>query len=209
VAVGIHPHHVAEADESTWQRLEQLAADPRVAAIGEIGLDFFRNLSPPDVQRHAFARQLELAVRVDKPVLVHDRDAHKAVTDALVAWVESGDTASPASDPPKGILHCFSGDAAMAARLAARGFLVSFALPVSFRSAAGPRAAAPELRDEAILVETDAPWLSPGADGRNEPTTALSVAFELARLRGTSPEAIARAANANLARLLQLEATPA
>jgi TatD DNase family protein len=209
VAVGIHPHHVAEAHESTWQRLEQLAADPRVGAVGEIGLDFFRNLSPPDVQRDAFARQLELAARVDKPVLVHDRDAHEAVTDALLAWAESSNAAARASGPPKGVLHCFSGDAAMAASLAARGFLVSFALPVSFRSAVGPRAAAPELPDEAILVETDAPWLGPGGDRRNEPTTALRVSAELARLRGTSPEAIASAANANLARLLRIEAPQA
>jgi len=202
--VGVHPHHAGEADEAAWARLEALAGDPRVRAVGEIGLDFFRNLSPPDVQRDAFARQLDLARRVGKPALVHDRDAHETVVGALLAWMRDGAEASPpgAASVP-GVLHCFSGDAEMAATLAARGFLVSFALPVSFRSAAGPRAAAVQLADDAILVETDAPYLGPGSDRRNEPTTTLRVAVELARLRGTSAEAIASAANANLGRLLQ------
>ena len=202
--MGLHPHHATSADEAAWAGLEALAADPRVRAVGEIGLDFFRNLSPPDVQRDAFARQLDLARRVGKPVLVHDRDAHEAVTSALVAWMGDGaEAAPPGAASIRGVLHCFSGDAEMAATLAARGFLMSFALPVSFRSAAGPRAAAAQLADDAILVETDAPYLGPGSDRRNEPTTTLRVAAELARLRGTSPAAIAGAANANLGRLLQ------
>jgi len=211
--VGVHPHHAGEADEAAWARLEALAADPRVRAVGEIGLDFFRNLSPPDVQRDAFARQLDLARRVGKPVLVHDRDAHEAVTGTLLAWEGHSAAGTPDSSdvPPsatrvEGVLHSFSGNAEMAATLAARGFLVSFALPVSFRSAAGPRAAAAQLADDAILVETDAPYLGPGSDRRNEPTTALRVAAELARLRGTSAETIASAANANLGRLLQADA---
>jgi TatD DNase family protein len=212
-AVGVHPHHAGEADEGAWARLEALAADPRVRGVGEIGLDFFRNLSPPDVQRDAFARQLDLARRVGKPVLVHDRDAHEAVTGALLAWTQGaaasahdGSTATPGAAWVEGVLHCFSGDAEMAATLAVRGFLVSFALPVSFRSAIGPRAAAVQLADDVILVETDAPYLGPGSDRRNEPTTALRVAAELARLRGTSAETIASAANANLGRLLQADA---
>jgi len=206
-AAGIHPHHAAEADEAAWARLELLAADRRIAAIGEIGLDFFRNLSPPDVQREAFARQLDLARQVGKPVLVHDRDAHDAVTSALLGWdAASRDVGGGVGAAPPGVLHCFSGDAVMAASLAERGFLVSFALPVSFRSAVGPRAAAAGLPGEAILVETDAPWLGPGSERRNEPTTALRVAVEIARLREVAPETIAGAANANLARLLGTEA---
>ena len=207
-AVGIHPHHAADADEPAWARLELLDADRRVAAVGEIGLDFFRNLSPPRVQREAFARQLDLAHRVGKPVLVHDRDAHEAVTSALLGWdgASRDSGAGGVGAAPAGVLHCFSGDAVMAASLAARGFLVSFALPVSFRSAIGPRAAAFKLPQAAILVETDAPWLGPGSERRNEPTTALRVAVELARLRAATPETIAGAANANLARLLGTEA---
>ena len=90
------------------------------------------------------------------------------------------------------MLHCFSGDATLAQDLAAGGYLISFALPVTFSSARGPRAAAAALADGTFLVETDSPWLAPGGgEQRNEPTTALRVAAELARLRGTSPEAIA------------------
>lgn len=176
-AVGVHPHHAATLDEAGWQRLEALAADPRAAAVGEIGLDYFRNLSPPDVQRDAFARQLAVAASARLPVLVHDREAHDDVSAALLA------SSGPAGRPIRGVLHAFSGDAALAGRLVAAGFLVSFALPLSFRSAVGPRAAASALRDDSFLVETDAPYLGPDRDRRNEPTTVLRVVTELARLR--------------------------
>jgi len=198
-AVGIHPHHAAAAsvDTDTWPQLAALARHPGVVAIGEIGLDYFRNLSPPDVQRAAFARQLRLATEVRKPVLVHDRDAHRDISEALLGC------ANPSWHRPAGVLHAFSGDAPMATRLASAGFLVSFALPVAFRSAVGPRAAAAALPEGSFLVETDAPWLAPGGgEARNEPTTALRVAAELARLRGLSPEEVTRAVGEAYGRLV-------
>jgi len=195
-AVGVHPHHAAVATEADWQELTHLAARPEVVAVGEIGLDFFRNLSPPDVQRAALERQLALATAVGKPVLVHDRDAHAELTARLLAW-------GGAARPVRGVLHAFSGDEAMAAQLTDAGFLVSFALPLAFRSAAGPRAAAAAIRDGSFLVETDAPWLAPGGAGeRNEPTTALRVAAELARLRNTTPQVVAASARDAYDRLL-------
>lgn len=185
-AVGIHPHHAASATEEDWEALERLAAHECVVAIGEIGLDHFRTLSPQEVQRAAFGRQLELAGRLELPVLVHDRDAHADVRGALLEW-----SGLPAATT-RGVLHAFSGDAAMAREMAEAGFLVSFALPVTFRSAAGPRAAARELPPGRFLLETDSPWLAPGGSGaRNEPTTALRVAAELARLRQVEPSEIA------------------
>jgi len=184
-AVGVHPHHAAQTDERAWQELESLIADPRCVAVGEIGLDFFRNLSPPDAQRAAMARQLDRAAGRGLPVLVHDREAHDEVTDLLLAWEGGLDR------PARGVLHAFSGDPAMAVALTARGFLVSFALPLAFRSAAGPRAAAPLVAPGSFLVETDAPYLGPERDGRNEPTTVLRVVGELARLREAEPEAVA------------------
>jgi TatD DNase family protein len=194
--VGIHPHFAAEAGDDVWDELAALAARREVVAVGEIGLDFVRNLSPPDVQRAAFDRQLAVAATVGKPVLVHDRDAHDEITSRLLDWRGPGRLV-------RGVLHAFSGDADMATRLADAGFLVSFALPVAFRSAAGPRAAATALADGGFLVETDSPWLAPGGAGeRNEPTTALRVAAELARLRGTTPEDVASAARAAYDRLL-------
>jgi TatD DNase family protein len=186
-AVGVHPHFAAAPSLADWDELAVLAAHPRVVAVGEIGLDFHRNLSPRAEQQAALARQLEIAASVRKPVLVHDRDAHEEVRKALLAWA--------AGSGLRGVLHCFSGDAALALDLAAAGYLISFALPVSFSSAHGPRAAAAALPEGTFLVETDSPWLAPGGAGaRNEPTTALRVAAELAKLRVTTPQAIAAGA---------------
>lgn len=183
-AVGVHPHHAAGVDERGWRELEGLAADPRCSAIGEIGLDFFRNLSPPEIQAEVLDRQLDIATERDLPILVHDRDAHARITSALEGWV------GRPSSTARGVLHAYSGDAEMAANLSGRGFLVSFALPVTFRSASGPRSAAVRIGSGAFLVETDAPYLGPDASGRNEPTTALRVASELAGLRAADIETV-------------------
>jgi TatD DNase family protein len=196
-AVGVHPHDAATMDEPRWAGLERLVADPLTRAVGEIGLDHFRLLSPPEVQREAFVRQLELAARARLPVLVHDRDAHDEVTALLAAWA-----AGRPSGGVAGVLHAFSGDGAMARRLVGAGFLVSFALPVAFRTATGPREAATELADGAFLVETDAPYLGPDRERRNEPTTALRVVAELARLRGTAAEELVRPIRAAYDRLV-------
>jgi TatD DNase family protein len=195
-AVGVHPHYAHQVDEPAWLELESLAADPRCTAIGEIGLDFHRNLSPPDVQRAAMARQLATAARHDLPVIVHDREAHVEVTELLLAWQ------GVAQRPARGVLHAFSGDGDMATALTARGFLVSFALPVAFRSAVGPRDAAARVLAGAYLVETDAPYLGPDREARNEPTTVLRVAAELARLRGIDLAAVAADARAAFDRLV-------
>jgi TatD DNase family protein len=195
-AVGIHPHDAAATDEVGWARLEALAADPSARAIGEIGLDNVRIHSPPDVQRAAFERQLELAGRLGLPVLVHDREAHADVAAALHAW-----TGRPGS-VARGVLHAFSGDAGMAQRLSAAGYLVSFALPVAFRSAVGPRDAAAALEAGRFLVETDAPYLGPDRERANDPTTALRVAAELARLRGTTPHELVGPIRAAFERLI-------
>lgn len=194
-AVGIHPNWSAQSSEDDLRRVEALAAEESVVAVGEIGLDNHHGHASPAVQEATLERMLALAARVAKPVLVHDRLAHEAVTGRLLAW------AGPGRAVP-GILHCFSGDAAMASMLAGAGFLISFALPVTFSSARGPRAAALEIPDAALLVETDAPYLGFARGQRNEPTTTLRVAAELARLRGTTPEAVAALASANLERAL-------
>ncbi len=196
-AIGNHPHHAAAASAEDWVELRELAGHDAVVAVGEIGLDYYRNLSPPDVQRAAFNRQLDLAAAAGKPVLVHDRDAHADILRALLAWP------GPGAGRPSGVLHAFSGDESLATPLVERGYLASFALPVAFRSAEGPRRVAASLPEGAFLVETDAPWLAPGGAGeRNEPTTALRVAAELARLRGTDPETIALQARHAYERLL-------
>ncbi|MDQ2673663.1 MAG: TatD family hydrolase [Chloroflexota bacterium] len=181
-AVGIHPHDASAIDEAGWARLEGLAKDPASVAIGEIGLDYHRLLSPAGVQRAAFERQLALAERLGRPVLVHDREAHGDVEAALLAW--TGRSASTA----RGVLHAYSGDGAMAARLSAAGYLISFALPVAFRTAVGPREAATTLDEGRFLVETDSPYLGPDRERVNEPTTALRVIAELARIRAVAAD---------------------
>jgi TatD DNase family protein len=196
-AVGVHPHYASAPSAADWDELAALAAHPRVVAVGEIGLDFHRNLSPRVAQQAALRLQLEIAAEVGKPVLVHDRDAHEEVRGALLAW------SGPAGTELRGVLHCFSGDAALALALSAAGYLISFALPVAFSSAHGQRGAAAALPEGSYLVETDSPWLAPGGAGaRNEPTTALRVAAELARLRSTTPETIAVASAGAYRRLV-------
>jgi TatD DNase family protein len=195
-AVGVHPHDAATTSEADWRALESLVADPRCTAVGEIGLDFHRNLSPPEVQRAALARQLELAAGLGRSVVVHDRDAHGDVEAALTKW--TGRVGSAA----RGMLHAYSGDAAMAERLVGSGYLISFAFPVAFRSAAGPRAAAAAIPNGSYLVETDGPYLGPDRDMRNEPTTALRVAAELAALRGSTAASIASEARGAFERLI-------
>jgi TatD DNase family protein len=198
-AAGIHPHFVAAATEADWTQLTELAAEPEIIAVGEIGLDYFRNLSPPDLQRESFGRQLALAAAAGKPVLVHDRDAHADIRDTLLGWAG----ATGGTEYPCGVLHAFSGDARMALQMTAAGYLVSFALPLTFSKAVGPRQAAVAIAAGSFLVETDSPWLAPGgSDARNEPTTALRVAAELGRLRGVPPEQIAADVGAAYDRLL-------
>lgn len=194
-AVGVHPHYVAALTSADWDAIERLAIEPAARAVGEIGLDFFRNLSPPGAQRDAFTRQLELAARVGKPVVVHDRDAHAEVSTALIQH-------APRGPEVPGVLHAFSGDAVMATALAAAGYLISFAVPVSFRSNHGPRAAAAALPARQLLVETDSPYLGLDRDQRNEPTTVLRTASAVARLRDETPDAVAAAANAAYGRLI-------
>lgn len=196
-AVGVHPHYASAPTPAEWDELSVLAAHARVVAVGEIGLDFHRNLSPRLAQQAALTLQLKIAAEVGKPVLVHDREAHDEVRSALLAWP------GPKGRQLRGVLHCFSGHASLALELAAAGYLISFALPLTFSSARGPREAAATLPEGTFLVETDSPWLAPGgADARNEPTTAVRVAAELARLRQTTAEAVAAAGAAAYQRLL-------
>lgn len=180
-AVGIHPHEAKTADARALEELAELARDPRVVAIGEIGLDYHYNHSPPAVQREVFLAQLRLAGELGLPVVVHDREAHADVEGLL----------SEMAPPRAGVLHCFSGDAAMAARLVERGFYLSFAGPVTFSRAEDHfrrvLAAVPLNR---LLVETDCPYLSPAPfrGQRNEPARVRLVAARLAALLGVAVE---------------------
>ena len=150
-AVAVHPTEIAGLDDDGYAELERLAADPRVVAVGETGLDYYWDRTEPADQQHHFRRHIELAKRVGKALMIHDRDAH---ADVLRILREEG-----AADHV--VFHAFSGDAAMAAECVAAGYLLSFPGVVTFRNAPELRAAAAVVPLEHLLVETDAPFLTP------------------------------------------------
>lgn len=175
--VGIHPHDAASADPGALAELERLAAAPRVVALGEIGLDFFRDLSPRDAQARAFAAQLELARRAGKPVVIHCRDAH-AETLAILADARVGELG--------GVMHCFSGDVDIARRCLDLGLVVSIAGPVTYPNARALPDVVRYVPDDRLVVETDCPYLPPQRyrGKRNEPAHVAITAARVAELRG-------------------------
>jgi len=179
-AVAMHPTRADAMDEPTRVALEALARQDKVVAVGETGLDHYWDAAPHDVQVEAFAWHIDLAKRVGKPLMIHDRDAHEAVFDVLDAE----------GAPDVVVFHCFSGDAAMAARCADAGYYVSFAGPVSFRNAADLAEAARSAPADLLLVETDAPFLAPHPHRgkRNEPYALPYTVRALAELRGCDLE---------------------
>lgn len=174
---GIHPHDAAEADETAFTEVDRLAADPRVVAIGEIGLDFFRNLSPREAQERTFRRLLELARRLGKPAVIHCRDAHPET----LAILEDGGVRDSG-----GIMHCFSGDVAVARRCLDLGLVISLAGPVTYPNARALLDVARFVPGDRLVVETDCPYLPPqGHRGRrNEPAYLALTAGRVAELRG-------------------------
>lgn len=195
--VALHPHHALEATPAALSQLRELAAHPRVVALGEIGLDYFRNLAPLAAQQAAFRAQLRLAAELALPVVIHDRDAH---ADLLALLAE-------APDPLPGvILHCFSGDLAMAEEAWRRGYYTSLAGPLTYPSATGLRAVAEAAPRDKILIETDAPYLPPvpHRGRRNEPAHVRLVAEELAARWGTDLAEVAAVTTANARRAFRL-----
>jgi len=197
-SVGIHPHDAEAADETAFAEIERLARAPRVVAIGEIGLDFFRNLSPPDTQERTFRRLLDLARRLDKPALVHCRDAH-AETLAILEEAGIGQVG--------GIMHCFSGDVAIARHCLDLGLTISLAGPVTYPNARALPDVARFVPGERLVVETDCPFLPPqGHRGkRNEPGYLALTAGRVAALRGEPLEAFGARASDNARRLFRVD----
>jgi TatD DNase family protein len=181
---GIHPHDAAEADEAAFAEIERLAREPQVVAVGEIGLDFFRDLSPRPAQHAVFRRLLDVARRVGKPVVVHCRDAHDEVLAALADGVgEAG-----------GVMHCFSGDVAIARRCLDLGLAVSLAGPLTYPKARALPDVARFVPADRLVVETDCPYLPPqGHRGqRNEPAYLALTVARVAQLRGEPLPDVAR-----------------
>jgi TatD DNase family protein len=195
---GVHPHDAGDCDDATLAEMERLAAAPRVVAIGEIGLDFFRNLSPRDAQERVFRHLIGVARRARKPVLVHCRDAHAEVL-AILAEERASEVG--------GIMHCFSGDVPIARRCLDLGLVVSLAGPVTYPNARALPEVARFVPGDRLVIETDCPFLPPqGYRGkRNEPAYLALTAARVADLRGEPLEVFARSTSDNARRLLRID----
>ncbi len=202
-AVGIHPHEAKTLDAAVLEELKTLACSPKAVAIGEIGLDYYRDFSPRDAQWRAFEAQLELAAELDLPVIVHDRDAHDDVLAILRDWHSS--LPSPRSTL-YGVVHSFSGDVAMAEQVVALGFFIGVSGPVTYKNADRLRQVVRAVPLERLLIETDAPYLTPQPHRgqRNEPAYVSLVAQAVADVRGVTLEQVASQTTANARALFGL-----
>jgi len=202
--VGIHPHEVQLAKDSDFAELEQLARRPKVIALGEIGLDYYYDHSPRDVQKNVFIRQMELARVAKLPIVIHCRPSdhsENAWEDCLALidehWNPSG---------LGGILHCFTSTWTHAKRALDMGFMISFAGNVSFPKAQQIRDSAKEVPLDRMLIETDAPFLAPlpYRGKRNEPAYVKETARHIGELRGLSAEQVGAETTNNFRRFFSL-----
>ena len=198
-AVGIHPHDAARITEKCYDVVRDLALGNRkVVAIGEIGLDFYRDRSPRDVQEQVFRRFIQLAREVSLPVIIHDRDAHDRVM-AILREEQAGEVG--------GVLHCFSGDLEMARQCVEMGFYISIPGTVTYANNEKLRDVVRGVRMEHLLLETDCPYLSPVPfrGKRNEPAHVRITAEKVAELKGLSLEDVGRITTLNAGRLFGLD----
>ncbi len=181
-AVGIHPHDAKDASAETWDVLRKLATDPKVVAWGEIGLDYYRDLSPRPRQQEVFIRQIELADEAGLPIIIHNRDAHQDLLKIVQAH------------PPKqgGVFHCYSGSWEMAKVLLGLGFYLSFAGPVTYKNNRQTVEVAAKVPLDRFFVETDAPYLTPEPyrGRRNEPAFVREVAIRVAVAKNLTVEEV-------------------
>ncbi|MCL6633181.1 MAG: TatD family hydrolase [Alicyclobacillus herbarius] len=199
-AVGLHPESLNTHTVADIPAVRALAEDAKVVAIGEIGLDYYWNTAPPDVQQAVLRAQLRLAKELGLPVIIHNRDA----TEDTVRLLE--EEAGPALC---GVMHCFSADWEAAERCLAIGFYISFGGPVTFKRNEELRQVAARVPADRLLIETDSPYLSPHPlrGKRNEPERVRLVAETLAQVRGETVAQVAAQTTANARRLFALPAT--
>ena len=185
---GIHPHDVKSINGGTYAHLRQLLLHPKVIALGEIGLDFFKNYSPQDVQRTHFRNQIQLAREMNKPIIIHSRDAKEDIIAILSEFYPNNPNAQ------SGIFHCFSGDQELADKALEMGFYISFSGSVTFKKAEALREVAKTIPADRLFAETDCPYLTPvpHRGKRNEPAYVNFTAEKLAELRGLKIEDVQR-----------------
>lgn len=197
-AVGWHPHEANTFTEEALSWLRSLTEHPKVVALGEMGLDYYRNHSPKDQQMEVFRQQIRLAREVGLPIVIHNREADQDVLKIL-----SEENAAEVG----GVMHCFSGDVAMMEQCLEMNFLIGLGGPVTFKNAKQPKQVAEKIPIESLLVETDSPYLAPHPyrGKRNESGYVRLVAEQIAEIRGMTVEDLAKQTTQNAIRLFQLD----
>jgi len=196
-AVGVHPHEVQSMDHNSIETLRSLAKNNKVVAIGEIGLDYYYDFSPRDLQKKWFREQIRLAKELNLPIIVHDRDAHEDIYNIIKEELDGKLT---------GVLHCYSGNIQMAREYIKMGFYLSFGGPVTFKNAKTPKEVVKEVPLSSLLIETDSPYLTPEPHRgkRNEPLYVRHVATTIAYLKEISYEEVIKRTGENTKKLFKI-----
>jgi len=195
--VGVHPHDVDKLKDNFIKQLKELASSPRVVAVGETGLDYFRMRSPARKQKDAFRKQIRLARELNLPLVVHCRDAYEDTSRILD---------EEQAHQVGGVLHCFSGDLAFAQKALSKGYFISFAGPITYPKSKRLREVVEEVPLDRMLVETDAPFLAPQKyrGKRNEPAYIVQSYAEVARIKGIMHEELEESCLINVKRLFNI-----
>jgi TatD DNase family protein len=199
-AVGVHPHDAKNVTSQTYEELVKLLKEEKVVAIGEIGLDYYRDLSPRDKQQTVFREQIQLAKEYKLPITIHNRDAHRDILN-IIKEEQAGEYG--------GILHCFSGSWETAKICMDLGFHISFAGPITFKNARKLQEIGPKIPLDYLLLETDCPYLTPEPHRgkRNEPAYLADIARFMAHLRKMDFEELAHSTTSNAKKVHRLSET--
>jgi len=191
--VGMHPHDAKDLTNAAMDTFRRLADHPKVIALGEMGLDYYRDLSPRSIQKTAFEQQLDLAEELDMPIIVHNREAYHDILPILRSR----------KGRISGVLHCFSGDVDIMKQTLDIGFHIGIGGPVTYKKSDDLQTVAKQVPANRLLIETDCPWLAPQfrRGKRNEPSYVISVAERIAELRGTPAEEIGQITTQNFVTL--------
>ena len=195
--VGIHPHEASKLEDNYLDQLRTMAQNKKVVAIGEIGLDYYYDFSPRDIQKQRFIEQIELAAELKLPIIIHNRDSHE---DMLNILREHKDLING------GVMHCFSGSWEMAKIVLDLGLYISLAGPVTFKNAKKPVEVAKNVPLDRLLIETDSPYLTPVPyrGKRNDPGHVALVAEKIAEIRGITVEEVGRMTTENALNLFKI-----
>lgn len=196
-AIGLHPNNAKHESEKLWQRIYELGQHPKVLALGEMGLDYYRDNSPKDIQKRVFIKQIGMAKELNKPIIVHDREAHQDCFDIVKA---------EGAKEVGGVFHTYSGSIEMAKEIMKENFYISVAGPVTFKNANRLLDVAKFIPLDRLLIETDCPYLTPHPHRgeRNEPAYVRFVAEKIAELKGISFEEVAQASLENAKKLFKI-----